>query len=949
MKVIIRLYKELTLRNLSAMVVEVPSAKVTVRELKNKISNIYNISPDYLKLTYQLCNKQIIILTNDFPLFFFNIKEYSTIFLEILNNTKKVIKINIEDKLKYKYYKNLSFFLPDSKTIQLYNSNNIENSYSEEYELIQFDENDDSKNICYSENKQKISYKETLKNNLIKYVKMNDVNNVKNVFENFVNIVSSRRNSNNSPYQLEQENRNRLSNSSNTNYNSNSISFSENNEFNNTIELLDENGWNAIHYACYKGYNELLKIFFYTNVNIKPNINLVSEEGWSPLQLAVLKNRLNCIEILLSIENLDINYVGPQGTALHIACKKNYYEIVKLLLNNNCDIYIKDKNNKVALDYCKNKNLKKLFNKKNSCKKINNTKEIEFLEEINEDFPYKPPIILGEIEQKKIFFNSFKLKLIEINPRDGLIKIFKLVEDYPEMPQQIIYFNDIINCTYIKNMVSIIINGNKEINFMTHFPEISKKYVIIINKCIKYYQFWENIRNSNKKYYSKITNYLSSETFRLLKIFLNKQIQLFDIDGRTQLQLDSELFSENIIINQNSKLSNDDSSSNNSNNNNDCAKNNCDDNKNNNDCNDNNNNNDCNDHNNNNCKDNNNNCNDTNINNCNNTNNNKNNITAETVNLNSFECLKLIGEGSFGKVYKVKHKKSGKIYAMKVLSKSAIIKNKLLKYANMENKILQESNCPFILKLYYSFQTPDNLYLIIDYCSLGDLSYPIDKILFEEDEAKFYIAELVLAIEYLHEKNILYRDLKPENILIFSDGHIKLADFGLAKQINNATENTNTFCGSAKYLSPEMLNEKGATKASDIYGIGVVLYELMNGKPPFYSTNIKSMLFNIQNKKLTFPDYFSDEVKDLLSKLLNKNPSKRLNIQEIKNHEFFNDIDWDELVQKKINPTVDISNFKEESEDEEENEKCDFEDMDYSKENLNIRRIADFSFVREGY
>ena len=915
MKIIIRQYKELSLRNLSTMIIEIPNTKITVRELKNKISRIYNISPDLQKLTYQLCDKKLVILTDDFPLFFFNIRECSTIFLEILNNINKVNKIMIENKLEYKYYKNLSLFLPDSKTLQLTNSNNNENSYNDEYELIVFDQNDNLKNIYYSDNNQNISYQETFKDNLIKYIKTNNINNVKNIFEKFINISGSRKNSNSSPCSLDKEtNKNNLSNSLNTNYKSNSVSFSDDNELNSIIELLDENGWNSIHYACYRGYNELLKIFFYTDINIKPNINLVNGEGWSPLQLAVFKKRLNCVEILLSIENLDINYIGPQGTALHIACKKNYYEIVNLLLNNNCDIFIKDKNNKIAFDYCKNKKIKKLFNKKNENKIVNNRKENEFLDEINKNIPYKPPIILGEIEQKRKFFNSLKQKLIEINPRDGVIKIYKLVQDYPEMPQQKIYFNNIINCSYIKNIVSIKIKTeNKEINFMTHFPEISQMYVLVINKCINYFQFWENVKNSNQIYSSEINNYLSNEKFKLLKIFLNKEIQLFDIDGRTQLKLENEILSEDKIVNQDSKFSNK-----NNNKNNNCDKTDCNDNISKN----------------------------TNI---SKNKMNRNNNNSEVVNLNSFECLKLLGEGSFGKVYKVKHKKSGKIYAMKVLNKSAIIKNKLLKYANMEHKILQESSCPFILKLYYSFQTPDNLYMIIDYCSLGDLSYLIDKVLLEEDEAKFYIAELILAIEYLHEKNILYRDLKPDNILIFSDGHIKLADFGLSKQINKNNENaTNTFCGSAKYLSPEMLNEKGATKASDIYGIGVVLYELLNGEPPFYSNDIQCMLNNIQNKALKFPDYFSDEVKDLLSKLLDKDPNKRINISEIKKHEFFNEINWAELEQKKIVPSVDLSNFREENE-EDENEKCDFDDVDYSEENQNIRRIADFCFIREGY
>ena len=171
--------------------------------------------------------------------------------------------------------------------------------------------------------------------------------------------------------------------------------------------------------------------------------------------------------------------------------------------------------------------------------------------------------------------------------------------------------------------------------------------------------------------------------------------------------------------------------------------------------------------------------------------------------------------------------------------------------------------------------------MILDYCPIGDLSYQIQINLFEEDEAKFYISELILAIEYLHKRDIIYRDLKPENILIDEEGHFKLADFGLAKEnvINDIPNKT--FCGSPQYLSPEMLSKEGTTKSSDIYGIGAILYEMVTQSPPFFNQDTDLMYKNISENNLMFPEFISDELKDLLNKMMEKDPKKRIGINDI--------------------------------------------------------------------
>ena len=287
------------------------------------------------------------------------------------------------------------------------------------------------------------------------------------------------------------------------------------------------------------------------------------------------------------------------------------------------------------------------------------------------------------------------------------------------------------------------------------------------------------------------------------------------------------------------------------------------------------------------------------------------------ITFNSFELLENLGSGTFGTVFKVRLKSNGNIYAMKIINKNFLIRNKQLRYAVSECNILKQISSNFITILHFSFQTPENLYMILDYCPGGDLNYHIIQNLFNEQDAKYYIAELILGIEQIHKKDIIYRDLKPENILIASDNHIKLADFGLAKEGINDHELTKSFCGSPAYLSPEMLSRRGVGKSADIYGIGAVLYEMISGSPPFYANDIGTLYNNIRKAKLMMQDYFSEELKDLLSKLLCRDPNKRFGIYdkaEIKRHKFFNGIDWEKLEKKEIKPPLNLVKIKIENE-----------------------------------
>ena len=341
-----------------------------------------------------------------------------------------------------------------------------------------------------------------------------------------------------------------------------------------------------------------------------------------------------------------------------------------------------------------------------------------------------------------------------------------------------------------------------------------------------------------------------------------------------------------------------------------------------------------------------------------NTNINKNNIlNSAYIGFNSFELLDSLGEGSFGKVFKVRMKTNGEIYAMKVINKNFLIRNNQLRYAITECNVLKQVNSPFILTLHYSFQTEKNLYMVIDYCPGGDLNFHIIQNVFEEDEAKFYIAELILGIEHLHNLNIIYRDLKPENILINSDNHIKLADFGLAKEGINDSSMTRSFCGSPAYLSPEMLIRKSAGKSADMYGIGAVLYEMIRGTPPFYSKDIRTLFKNIVHSKLVLPEFFSIELKDLLKQLLSKDPYKRIGVldkSEIKNHVWFKGLDWNKLSRKEIPPPLDLIKIKKDIEnhnidDDLKKNKIDFKDRDYintQRKHEDIKYVTKFTYVK---
>ncbi|CAG9311718.1 unnamed protein product [Blepharisma stoltei] len=280
--------------------------------------------------------------------------------------------------------------------------------------------------------------------------------------------------------------------------------------------------------------------------------------------------------------------------------------------------------------------------------------------------------------------------------------------------------------------------------------------------------------------------------------------------------------------------------------------------------------------------------------------------TQKNHSLNDFELLKVIGKGRFGKVLLVKKKISGELFAMKILKKKYIEECRQIEHTRTERKILARVDHPYIVKFYYAFQSNERLYFILEYCSGGELFFHLNRARrFDEERVKFYSACLVLAIEHLHSKNIIYRDLKPENVLIDEDGFPKITDFGLSKEDCKDPRSARSFCGTAEYLAPEVIIKQGYGKVVDWWSLGCIIYEMLVGLPPFYNENKKYVYMKILSEDPHLPDFLSSAVKSLLSGLLNKDPNRRLGAEgadEIKRNPWFFDIDWVALEAKSIMP-----------------------------------------------
>ena len=273
-----------------------------------------------------------------------------------------------------------------------------------------------------------------------------------------------------------------------------------------------------------------------------------------------------------------------------------------------------------------------------------------------------------------------------------------------------------------------------------------------------------------------------------------------------------------------------------------------------------------------------------------------------------FEKLKVLGKGSFGEVLLVKLKANNKYYAMKILFKKQVKMRHQEAHTKTERDLMVRINCPFIVNIKFAFQDTLKLYIITEFMQGGEMFFHLHKEKrFSNEKTRFYVIEMVLAIEFLHKNKMLYRDLKPENILIDASGHIKLTDFGLSKMVKKTKEKAFTICGTPQYLAPEILSDDGYDKTVDWWSLGCVMFEMLTGSAPFRIPKGSYLTADLYKKKINIPDYVTPEAKDLIKQLLVPNPKKRLGFgpdgsKKIKEHPYFNDIDWDDAADRKLTP-----------------------------------------------
>ncbi|KAK8055463.1 hypothetical protein PG993_000690 [Apiospora rasikravindrae] len=279
-------------------------------------------------------------------------------------------------------------------------------------------------------------------------------------------------------------------------------------------------------------------------------------------------------------------------------------------------------------------------------------------------------------------------------------------------------------------------------------------------------------------------------------------------------------------------------------------------------------------------------------------------VTKGKYSLGDFDMLRTLGTGSFGRVHLVQSKHNQRYYAIKVLKKAQVVKMKQVEHTNDERKMLSEVKHPFLITLWGTFHDCKNIYMVMDFVEGGELFSLLRKSgRFPNPVAKFYAAEVTLALEYLHAKNIIYRDLKPENLLLDRHGHLKITDFGFAKRVPDKTW---TLCGTPDYLAPEVVSNKGYNKSVDWWSLGILIYEMLCGYTPFWDSGSPMKIYeNILRGKVKYPQYINPDAQNLLQSLITHDLTKRLgNLyngpQDVKNHPWFAEVTWDRLLRKDI-------------------------------------------------
>jgi novel protein kinase C epsilon type len=286
------------------------------------------------------------------------------------------------------------------------------------------------------------------------------------------------------------------------------------------------------------------------------------------------------------------------------------------------------------------------------------------------------------------------------------------------------------------------------------------------------------------------------------------------------------------------------------------------------------------------------------------------NDAGNRLKVSDFSFLKVLGKGSFGKVLLAELKNTKQVYAVKVLKKHAIQQDDDVDCTMTEKRVLAlAGENPFLTRLHSCFQTEERLFFVMEYVTGGDLMFQIQRARrFDEDRSRFYSSEIVCALLFLHKRGIIYRDLKLDNVMLDSEGHVKLADFGMCKEDILDGRTTSTFCGTPDYIAPEIVEERPYNSSVDWWALGVLMYEMMAGQPPFEADNEEDLFDAIVKDDVLYPIWLSREATSILRGFLIKNPARRLGCQpgigerQIKGHAFFRPIDWNALERRAIKP-----------------------------------------------
>ncbi|RKP18306.1 serine/threonine protein kinase 15, partial [Rozella allomycis CSF55] len=269
------------------------------------------------------------------------------------------------------------------------------------------------------------------------------------------------------------------------------------------------------------------------------------------------------------------------------------------------------------------------------------------------------------------------------------------------------------------------------------------------------------------------------------------------------------------------------------------------------------------------------------------------------ISIKDFEILKPISRGAYGKVYLAQKKSTRDLFAIKVLKKSDMVRKNMVTSVLAEKRVLALARNPYVVKLYYAFQSKEYLYLVMEYLIGGDLSSLLQAMgKFTEEMARFYIAQAALALDYLHSQSIVHRDIKPDNMLIDSNGHLKLSDFGLAKiTLDGNDKSDSKVLGTPDYLSPELLLGLSSGPEADWWALGICLFEFLVGYPPFFDNSPDSIFKNVLSKQIDWTGIdISPNAKSLILSWLDRDPKKRPCFKEIRKHPFFDGINWDKIL-----------------------------------------------------